>query len=76
MATVPLPRHRFTVDEFHRMVNAGIFGEEDRVGLLEGEIVEMPPVNQPHISYVDRRGSASVPLDPSPAPCQRGLRSL
>ena len=38
-------RHLFTVDEYHRMSEAGIFGEDDRVELIEGEIVDMSPIN-------------------------------
>ena len=34
-------KHRFTVEEFRKMGEAGIFGEDDRVELVEGEIVEI-----------------------------------
>ncbi len=34
----------FTVDEYYRMGEAGIFGEEARLELIEGEIIEMSPV--------------------------------
>lgn len=37
---VQAPRRLFTVDEFHQMADAAIFGEDDRVELLSGEIVE------------------------------------
>jgi hypothetical protein len=30
------PRYRFTVDEFHRMGDVGIFSEDDRVELING----------------------------------------
>ena len=39
-----VPRHRFTVDEFARMGEAGIFTGDDRVELIDGEILEMTPV--------------------------------
>lgn len=45
-------RHRFTVDEFHRMGEAGIFSEDDRVELINGEIVEMTPIGSAHASCV------------------------
>jgi len=51
---VPLVKHRFTVEEFHRMVQAGIFSEDDRVELLEGEIVDMVPAGSEHAACVDR----------------------
>ena len=36
------------------MVQAGILGEDDRVELLEGEIVEMAPIGSGHAACVDR----------------------
>jgi Uma2 family endonuclease len=36
------------------MVFAGILKEDDRVELIEGEIVEMPPIGSNHASMVDR----------------------
>jgi Uma2 family endonuclease len=41
-------RHRFTTAEYHRMGEAGVFGEDDRVELIEGEIVEMAPIGPSH----------------------------
>jgi len=51
---VTLRRRRFTVDEYHRMGEAGIFHEDDRVELIEGEIVEMTPIARHHASVVAR----------------------
>jgi Uma2 family endonuclease len=48
------PRHRFTVEDYHRMAEAGILGEDDRVELIEGEIVEMPPLGSGHAGTVNR----------------------
>ena len=47
-------RHMFTTEEFHLMGEAGIFSEDDRVELLEGEIIEMSPIRSRHASCVDR----------------------
>ena len=44
----------FTVEEYHRMAQAGILGEDDRVELIEGEIVNMAPIGSRHAAVVDR----------------------
>jgi Uma2 family endonuclease len=41
-------RHAFTVDEWHRMGEAGLFGEDARVELLDGEVIEMSPIGSAH----------------------------
>ena len=49
---LPAPR-RFTVDEYYKMAEAGILGEDDRVELIEGEIVEMAPIGPLHADAVE-----------------------
>lgn len=44
--------HRFTVDEFERILEAGVLGDDVRYELLNGEIVEMTPVGSRHIGCV------------------------
>lgn len=51
---VRIPRRRFTIDEYHRMGEAGVLAEDDRVELLDGEIVQMSPIGSPHAGCVDR----------------------
>jgi len=51
---VQLLRRRFTVDEYQRMGQVGILSEDDRLELLEGEIVEMAPIGSRHQATVDR----------------------
>ncbi len=43
-----LPRRRFTVDEVYRMVEDGILDEDERVELLDGELVVVSPQGPPH----------------------------
>ena len=49
----PVPRHRLTLDEYHRLGEAGILGEDDRVELLEGQLVDMSPIGPRHALAVD-----------------------
>src|SRR5215216_362302 len=59
---VSLQRRTFTLDEFERMVEAGIFGEDERLELLDGEIVPMSPIGSPHAWCVSRLNRAFAPL--------------
>jgi hypothetical protein len=54
MATETIRKKRFTVDEFYRMSDAGIFPEDRRFELIRGEIIEMPPPGPPHAGRVNR----------------------
>jgi Uma2 family endonuclease len=47
-------RWRFTVHDYHRMGEAGILHEDDRVELIEGELVEMAAIGTRHFSCVNR----------------------
>jgi Uma2 family endonuclease len=49
---VEVSRRLFTVDEYHRMAEAGIFHPDERVELIEGEIVEMSPIGRRHAGCV------------------------
>ena len=46
-------RHPFTVADYHRMGEAGILSESDRVELVEGELVAMSPVGSLHAGTVN-----------------------
>jgi hypothetical protein len=59
---VQLLKRLFTVVEYHRMAEAGILGEDDRVELLEGEIVQMGPIGSRHASCVKRLVDIFIPL--------------
>lgn len=45
-------RHRLTVAEYHRMAETGIFSPDARVELIEGEVIDMPPIGSPHAGTV------------------------
>jgi Uma2 family endonuclease len=57
-----LVTYRFSVKDYHRMAEAGIFREDDRVELLEGEIIEMPPIGPGHAGGVKRLMNGFLPL--------------
>lgn len=52
--SVQLARKLFTTAEYHQMVAAGIFDEDDRLELIDGEIVEMSPIGPRHVAAVNR----------------------
>jgi Uma2 family endonuclease len=43
-----IPRLRWTLDEFERLGELGIFTEEDRIELIDGELVPMSPKGSRH----------------------------
>jgi Uma2 family endonuclease len=53
-APVQIIRYSFTVAEYQRMGQVGIFSEDDRVELINGEIVKISPIGEPHASCVGR----------------------
>ncbi len=60
----PSRMHRFTVDQYHRMIQAGVLTENDRVELLEGWIVDKMPQHPPHsttIAVLRRHLSEKLP---------------
>lgn len=54
IADPPITRHRITVDDYYRMAGAGILGEDDRVELINGEIVDKAPIGSPHAGSLHR----------------------
>lgn len=49
-----LEKRYFSVDEYYRMAEAGVLKPDDRVELIEGEIIKMSPIGSPHAACVSR----------------------
>ncbi len=59
MAT-EISRRLFTVHDYHRMVDAGILSEDDRVELIHGEILAMSPIGPRHNAAILRANQSLV----------------
>src|SRR5919205_2261631 len=90
--TQPPPVHfdavrRFTVEEYYRLVEAGILEEDARVELLDGQIIPMAPIGPEHhwildelnAAFVEQRAGRfnvgpgrSFPVDPAPRRARTG----
>ena len=44
--------HRLTVDDYYRMAEVGLLHPDDRTELIEGEIIDMPPIGDRHAAVV------------------------
>jgi len=61
---LPAPM-RWTVDDYNRAIDAGLF-EDRNVELVDGEIYEMPPMREPHIGaarYLERAFAPMLAID-------------
>jgi len=47
-------RHRWTVDEYLKLVESGVFAEDDRIELIDGELIDMAPIGEQHAGQVNR----------------------
>jgi len=75
--TVPT-RRRIDVDAYHRMGEAGILAPDERVELIDGEIIAMPPIGDAHAWTVDELNSlaARVAVDRAAVVRVQGLLQL
>ena len=48
-----MPRRAISVAEYHKMIDAGVFHEDDRIELIEGELIQMAPIGGPHMQLVN-----------------------
>jgi Uma2 family endonuclease len=49
-----VPRRTLSVDEYHRVGAAGVLREDERIELIEGEMIEMAPIGSRHLAKVNR----------------------
>ena len=47
-----LEKWHFNVDQYYRLAEVGVLKPDDRVELIEGEIVKMSPIGSPHAACV------------------------
>ncbi|MEM9540101.1 MAG: Uma2 family endonuclease [Cyanobacteria bacterium P01_E01_bin.42] len=50
----PVLKHKFTGVEYRKMAESGILTPSDRVELIRGEIIEMPPIGTRHAAMTRR----------------------
>ena len=60
--TVAVRKKRFTVEEYHRMAELGLFAQGDRVELIRGEIIEMAAKGTAHTVCCGNLVELLVPL--------------
>lgn len=51
---VPPQPYRFTVEAYHRLGEMGVLKADERVELIEGEIIMMPPIDIEHAQSTNR----------------------
>jgi Uma2 family endonuclease len=59
MAT-KIAKKLFTVYDYHRMAEAGILREGERLELIRGEIIRMSPIHPPHNGTIHRANRSLV----------------
>ncbi|MGD1702925.1 Uma2 family endonuclease [Dapis sp. BLCC M229] len=52
--SVQLLRRLFTVEQYYKMLEAGVFNENERVELIRGEIINMSPMGYHHAGRLNR----------------------
>jgi Uma2 family endonuclease len=56
---------KVTVDEYHRMIQNGVFDDGDPIELIEGYLVQKMPHNTPHASTVHKLSKRLMRLAPT-----------
>ncbi len=60
MERAPELQRAITLDEYHHMIEAGVFGEDDHIELLDGVLVRTMTHSQPHAQVIARLTHAFV----------------
>jgi Uma2 family endonuclease len=53
-------RHKLDVQDFYRMADAGVFGTDSRIELIDGDLIDMAPIGQGHEAAVGGLNEALV----------------
>lgn len=67
------PQKRFTVAEYHKLLDVGVVTAKDRCELIRGYIVEKPVINPPHATVVTKLMQQLVALLGAKAAVRVGL---
>ncbi len=59
-AELGVQRHRLTVEQYHRMAEAGVLARDARVELIDGVIVDMAPIGSKHAAVVNKLNCALI----------------
>ena len=51
--SLQIAKHHFTANDFERMGEAGIFNRDARLELIEGDVIDMPPIRSHHAACVN-----------------------
>jgi Uma2 family endonuclease len=54
--------HRFTVAEYHKMIEGGVFAEDDHVELLQGVVIKMSQKGKRHSAAANRASKMFIKL--------------
>lgn len=47
-------RHRLDVEAYYKMIEAGILGRNERVELIDGDVIDMNPIGSAHAAITNR----------------------
>lgn len=62
MMSAELQKWHFNVEQYYRLAEAGVLKPDDRVELIEGEIIRLSPIGSAHAASVSRTNYALQPL--------------